>query len=435
MRRLALMLFSALAFSLGAYPQTAEKFAADWERDHISTKLPSDVTHADLKNYLEQLKKFGIRVQEVGRSYANREIYQIEWGRGPLKVFLWSQMHGDEPTATSALIEMFAFLQKNRGQDRVRKIEDTITIRAVPMLNPDGAEMFQRRNAQGVDLNRDALDLKSPEARLLKQLRDDWNPAIGFNLHNENALTTVGHTFNQATISLLTVFGDAAKTTNYGQERNRRVTSAIIEALQKFIPGHIARYGAEWTPTAFGDTFSAWGTPTILIETGGLHGKDEMFLVKVNFVAFMAALQSLATGSEKTQEITAYLSLTENGAGGLYNFIFRHANIVSRSAEGAASLADIAVNTERRRASFSAANVIRVIGELSHLHGLEEYNVGGYNVIQRFDGVKVGELAEFLFYRKDRNVDWTAVDIEKQFPPDAVFSGGKWIKGFGKVEK
>jgi len=374
------------------------------------------------------LNKLGVTVNEVGRSYANREIYRLEWGKGPLKVFMWSQMHGDEPTATSALIDMFAFLQKNRSTEWVKKIEDTMMIRAVPMLNPDGAEMYQRRNAQGIDINRDALDLRSPEARLLKQLRDDWNPAVGFNLHHQGALTTVGHSPNQATISLLVVFGDAAKTTNYGHERNQRITSAMAEALQKFIPGHIARYSAEWTPTAFGDNFSAWGTPTILIETGGLHGKDEMFLIKMNFVAFMTALQSLATGREKTLDVAPYSSLPENSAGGLYNFIFRRANIVSRS-DGTTLVADIAVNSERRRASFAAPSFIRVMGDLSHLHGLDEYDVSGYNVLQRLGNLKVGELAEFYLYRKDRAVDWTAVDIEKQFPPDAIFSGGKWIKG------
>ena len=248
----------------------------------------------------------GVTVNEAGRSYANREIYQIEWGKGPLKIFMWSQMHGDEPTATSALIDMFAFLQKNKGKDWVKKIEDTLMIRAVPMLNPDGAELFQRRNVQRIDINRDALDLKSPEARLLKQLRDDWNPAIGFNLHNQGALTTVGNSKNQAAISLLVVFGDEVKTTNPRYERNQRIVSAIISALQKFISGHIARYGDEWSPTAFGDNFSAWGTPTILVETGALYGKDEMFLAKMNFVAFMTALNSLASGSERLQDTAPY---------------------------------------------------------------------------------------------------------------------------------
>ncbi|MBK8465435.1 MAG: peptidase M14 [Chloracidobacterium sp.] len=420
---------------MNAKSQTPEQFAADWEKDHVSKLFPSDVRHSDLKKYLEQLKKLGLAVNEVGRSNANREIYQVEWGTGPLKVFMWSQMHGDEPTATSALIDMFAFLQKNRGREHIKKIGEMMTLRAVPMLNPDGADAFQRRNMQGIDINRDALDLKTPEARLLKQLRDDWMPAIGFNLHNQGRLTTVGRSTNQAAISFLVVYGDAAKTTNFGQERNQRLASAMVAELRKFIPGHIARYSDEWTPNAFGDNFSAWGTPTILIETGGLYGKDELHLVKMNFVAFMTALAALATGSESRQDPSIYSSLPDNTSGSLYDFIFRRANIVDRSSEQITPFTDIAVNTERRRASFAAPNFIRIIGKLSTLRGLEEYDASGFNVVQRLGNLKVGELGEFFFYRKDRVVDWTVADLEKQFPPDAIFSGGKWIKGEIAVSK
>ncbi len=442
---------------MNVYTQTAEKFASIWEKEHISHIAPSDVRHADLKNYLDQLKKLGLAVNEVGRSNANREIYQIEFGHGSLKVFMWSQMHGDEPTATSALMDMLAWLQKNHKNDLVKKIADTMTIRAVPMLNPDGEEMYQRRNLQGIDINRDAIDLKTPEARLLKQLRDDWSPAIGFNLHNQGALTTVGHSPSQASISLLVVYGDAAKTTNSGLERNTRLASQIVLALQKFIPGHIARYGDEYTASAFGDNFSAWGTPVILIETGALYGKDEMFLVKMNFVAFMTVLESLAIGSEQTQDTAPYVSLIENGSGGLVNFIFRRATIVNQApptpaANAAAdltsaqptpvptpttlmSIADLAAVTERRRASLIAPTTIRSVGELSGTRGLEEYDASGFNVRQRFGNAKTGELAEFFFYKKGRVVDWASLDLEKQFPPDAIFSTGKWIKGQGIVPK
>jgi len=422
-----MILMSAIA----VHAQTAEKFAQDWDKEHISKIFPSDVRHADLKKYLDQLKKQGIKVDQVGFSGASREIYQMEWGSGPLKVFMWSQMHGDEPTATSALIDMFAFLQKHRNNDWVKKIAETMTIRAVPMLNPDGAETYQRRNLQGIDINRDAVDLKTPEAQLLKRLRDDWNPAIGFNLHNQGALTTVGRSPNQAAISLLVVYGDEAKTPSFGHERNQRITAGIVSSLQKFIPGHIARYSDEWTPSAFGDNFSAWGTPTILIETGALYGKDEMSLVKMNFIAFMTALQSLATGSEKTQDAAMYVKLPENGSGSLVNFIFRRATVVNTDDELALSytLADIAAVTSRRRASFAAPTTIRSVGELSFQRGLEEYNASGFNVIHRFAKVESGELAELYFYRKDRTVDWQSNELEKQFPPDAIFSGGKWIKG------
>lgn len=435
MRLIVLLVFATFAFAMNVSSQTPEKFAEIWDKDHVSNIFPSDARHADVKKYLEGLKKLGIKVDQVGFSNANREIYQIEWGRGPIKIFMWSQMHGDEPTATSALIDMFAVLQKHRDKDWVKKIAETMTIRAVPMLNPDGAEVYQRRNLQGIDINRDAIDLKTPEARLLKQLRDNWNPSIGFNLHNQGALTTVGSTQRQAAISFLVVYGDEAKTPSYGHDRNARIASAMTLALQKFIPGHIARYSDEWTPTAFGDNFSAWGTPTILIETGALHGKDEMYLVKMNFIAFLTALQSIATGSEATQPASIYVNLPANTSGGLVNFVFRRVNVVSiaKSVENGpvASInpADIAAVTERRRASFSAPVKIRIIGDLTNIKGLDEYDASGFNLIQRFGRTKVGELAEFFFYKKERAVDWAATELEKQFPPDAIFSGGKWAKG------
>jgi hypothetical protein len=440
MRSAGAALFVTLVCLMNAQAQTAESFAAVWEKQHLSRIPPSDVTHSDLKKYLEQLKKDGIAIEEVGRSNANREIYQMEFGHGPLKVFMWSQMHGDEPTATSALIDLFAYLHRGQKDDLVKKISETITLRAVPMLNPDGAEMYKRRNLQDIDINRDAIDLATPEARLLKKLRDDWNPAIGFNLHNQNALTTVGSAPMQAAISFLVVYGDAEKTTNPGQERNTRLISAMVTALQKFIPGHIGRYDDGYAPTAFGDNFSAWGTATILIETGSLYGKDEMFLVKMNFVAFMTALEALATGSEATQSTSAYLSLVGNGSGNLVNVIFRNANIVKTSSlpgepTAVFSIGDIAGVAERRRASFAVPTVIRGVGQLRSLVGLEEYDASAFNVMHRFARTAPGELAEFFFYKKDRVVEWASTELEKQFPPDAIFSNGKFIKGEGVVPR
>ncbi len=106
-----------------------------------------------------------IPVREVGRSVANREIYEMEFGSGSLKVFMWSQMHGDEPTATSALLDMFHYLQRNRDAAWVKEIAEKMTIRAVPMLNPDGVELYQRFNLQFIDINRDARTHATPEGR------------------------------------------------------------------------------------------------------------------------------------------------------------------------------------------------------------------------------------------------------------------------------
>src|SRR6476620_4378786 len=423
-----------LIFFMNTPAQTPAELAETWEKEHVSNKLPSNVRHKDLQKYLEGLRKHGLKVDEVGRSGGNREIYQIEWGKGPIKVFLWSQMHGDEPTATSALIDIFTVLHKNRDKAWVKAIENSMTIRAVPMLNPDGAELYVRRNLQGIDINRDARDLKTPEANLLKKLRDEWSPELGFNLHNQNALTTAGPTDKQADISFLVVYGDAKKTSTPGVERNKRLAASMVQALGNYIPQYIGRYDDEFTSTAFGDNFSAWGTPVILIETGALAGKDEMFLVKMNFIAIMTALRSLADGSEKNVSPVAYEQLPTNSSGRLMSVVFRGANIVDRngSVQGPT---DIGLNHERRRAEMPAPAMIRRIGDLSAYSAISNYDASNFYVTGRTQPIKTDTYGELLFYSKARRIDWTAADIEKQFEPDAVFSVGRFVKGEGVVPK
>lgn len=424
-----------MVYTLQAYAQTAADLSEIWEKEHVTKILPSNVRHKDLVKYLDDLRKIDVRVNEVGRSEQGREIFQIEWGKGPKRVFLWSQMHGDEPTATSALIDVFTYLQKNRDKDWVKLIEQSLTIRAVPMLNPDGAEVYQRRSSQGIDINRDARNLVTPEARLLKLLRDSWQPEIGFNLHNQQGLTTVGTTNKQAAISFLVVFGDESKTMTPGLERNRRLVVAMNRALSSFMPGNIGRYGDEWTPSAFGDNFSAWGTPVILIETGALHGKDEAFLVKMNFIAIMTAMKLLADGSYSTLNPDDYELIPNNTSGRIAHFVFRNATMIDRSKPEAVTVGDIAVNLERRRAEQLQPTAIRQIGDIASLTGLEEFDAGEFNVTGRFQAVRTGAYGELLFYKKGREVNWASPDIEKEFPPDAIFSLGKWVKGEGLLKR
>ena len=435
----AFLLFALLILVVPNAPaQTAEDFAAGWEKSHFSTIAPSNLRHADLKKQLDELKKIGLKVEAVGKSYANREIYQIEWGKGKTKVLMWSQMHGDEPTATPAVLDLLVFLQRNRAVNWVKELENNLTIRVVPMLNPDGAELYQRRNLQFIDINRDAQDLQTPEGRLLKKLRDEWQPAIGFNLHNQQSLTTAGNTGKQAAISLLAVLGNAEGRTNDGYRRSRRICALMVSALNNFIEGHLARYDDEYNPRAFGDRISEWGTPVILIETGEFDGKSEMFLVKMNFVAYLTALKSLADKSEQTADAQIYDNLPRNGSGNIYNFIFRRANIVNFSQNSEPFVADLSLNTERRRAAESAPAYIRDIGDLSIYTGLEEFDAKDFYLTNKAGLVKIGAIGELWFYKKTRQVDWTTKDFDKTSPPDAIFSNGKWTKGgklFSKVSR
>ena len=74
-------------------------------------------------------------------------------------------MHGNEPTATQAIFDILNFFNSPDFNAEKTAILSNLTVHFLPMLNPDGAELFQRRNLLGVDINRDALRLQSPESK------------------------------------------------------------------------------------------------------------------------------------------------------------------------------------------------------------------------------------------------------------------------------
>jgi hypothetical protein len=428
----ALILFA----STSSVAQTPRELFAEWGRQRVTNLDPALVKHADLKKYLSELRAKGVPVTEVGRSLAGREIYQMEFGRGPLKVFMWSQMHGDEPTATSALIDLFAYLRRNRGLAWVKSVEEKITLRAVPMLNPDGAELYRRRNLQAIDINRDARALSTPEGRLLKRLRDEWSPDIGFNLHNQNPRTAVGDTGKQATVSLLAVVSDATGANTPGRVRNKKLCAVMVEALAPFIYGHVGRYDDSFNPRAFGDNLSRWGTPVILIETGALKGMSGHDLAGLNFVALSAALRALADGSAEEANPAVYDALRMNEGGTIFDLLIRGGTVVGHAAGGDARMepfaADLAVNVERGRGDGAAPRgaSLQDVGDLSVYKGLEEVDARGYYVVVMGGDLRTGGEAALLFYRKEKaaGVNWDAPDLETRFPPEAVFRGGNWVR-------
>jgi hypothetical protein len=264
---------------------------------------------------LAELHRGRLTLEEVGRSVQGRSIQLVTLGSGPRRILLWSQMHGDEPSATPALLDLASTLLSSDAAE-ARGILEGATLLIVPMLNPDGAELYARRNAQAIDVNRDALQLSTPEGRLLKAVRDRFQPELGFNLHDQNRRTTVGDTGVLATISLLAVSGDKEGTVTPGRARAKRVCSALARTLEPFVPGGIARYDEDWNPRAFGDNVTAWGTPVVLIESGGVPpGRPLTDLTRLNYVALLSVLSGLVRDDLATETPDLYESLARNEDG------------------------------------------------------------------------------------------------------------------------
>lgn len=256
-----------------------------------------------------------LRVEVLGRSVEGRSIHLLTLGKGPRRILFWSQMHGDEPSATPALLDLAHFLLSSSDPAATQILEGA-TLLLVPMLNPDGAERYERANAQGIDINRDALRLATPEGRLLKRVRARFEPELAFNLHDQDRRTMVGATGQLATLSLLAVAGDAAGTMSPGRARAQRVAAAIVRSLEAYIPGGIARYDEDWNPLAFGDNVTAWGTPVVLIESGGLPpGWRHTDLTRLNFVGLLAALSGLVENDLADEDPGRYKGLARNSNG------------------------------------------------------------------------------------------------------------------------
>ncbi|MFQ5630781.1 MAG: M14 family zinc carboxypeptidase, partial [bacterium] len=256
----------------------------------------------------------------------DRDIYLVTLGAGRRSVLMWSQMHGNEPTATNALLDVFAYLLRHKSDAFAREILTGLKIYAIPMLNPDGTEYDQRRNAQGIDINRDARELASPEARILKSVRDRLQPDFGFNLHDQNGRRTVGKTKNIVSIALLAPPVDASEKDTPKTIEAKKVASVICHALSPYLSGHIARYDASFMPRSFGENIQIAGTRTVLIESGGWYGDDPAFLVKMNFIAILEACHAVAASTYSHANPVIYENLPQNDQE-LFDLLVRNATI------------------------------------------------------------------------------------------------------------
>lgn len=341
--------------------------------------------HQDILPLLSRLtQQPPFEVTQVGESVEKRAIYQVKAGSGPAKVLLWSQMHGDEATATMAMFDIFNFLQgKEDGFDDLRaSILSKTTLYFIPMLNPDGAERFQRRNALDIDLNRDALRLQSPEAILLKNLQQTLQPLVGFNLHDQNPRYSVGKTGRQAVMTFLATAYDEALSLNPVRERSMRLIVGLNRIMQTFIPGQVGRWDDEFEPRAFGDNIQKWGTTLILIESGGYaNDPEKQYIRKLNFVAILMTLKAIAEQSYEEENIAEYVSIPENGKH-LFDVLIR--NVQVRYEDTTVSI-DIGINRYEEEAeddqrsvrSFFYRSIIDDLGDLSTFSGIEEIDADG----------------------------------------------------------
>lgn len=329
-----------------------------------------------LLTWLKPLDASGVYAKtNVGASAEQRPLALYTLGTGSTRVLLWSQMHGDEPTATMALVDIFRWFWQNRNHPAEKLIREKLQLLIIPMLNPDGAERNSRRTAYGIDMNRDALALQTPEAQVLKRVRDEYQPEFGFNLHDQDPRLTVGNTKKITAMALLAPAFNNERSDNPVRIRAKHLASVLATIAGEFIPGHIARWDDSYEPRAFGDSVQRWGTSTVLIESGGWkNDPNKFFIRKLNTVSILASLYAIARGAYTGAPLEVYEKIPFNTKFG-FDCIVRNVRCVGKNIAQPARI-DVGIFFDEvkqdRNGAFVRQARIMDVGDLSHYTAFEE---------------------------------------------------------------
>ncbi|MDF4203063.1 M14 family metallopeptidase [Maribacter sp. SA7] len=323
------------------------------------------------------------KVNTAGTSIGGRDLSLISIGTGDTNVFLWSQMHGNEPTATQAIFDILNFFDSADFKKEKEAILANLTVHFLPMLNPDGAELYQRRNLLGIDINRDALRLQSPESQTLKRVRDSLNADFGFNLHDQSTYYNAERTDKPATISYLAPAYNYEKDINETRGNAMKIIVFMNDILQKYAPGQVGRYNDDFEPRAFGDNIQKWGTSTILIESGGFpEDIEKQEIRKLNYTSILSAIYTIAQKSYESINIEEYEKIPENDRK-LFDLKIVGANyeLLGNTYTIDLGMNQIEVDYPDHNSFWYSSRILDQ-GDLSTYYGYETLDATGYTITQ-----------------------------------------------------
>ena len=338
------------------------------------------VQYKDLESFIKYSSDIGLLHSIIGYSEEGRRIYRFELGTGERKVLIWSQMHGNESTGTMACFDLLNIASKSQSLF-VYNLLNSTTIFIIPMLNPDGAELWTRENARGIDLNRDALKLEAKESKALRLSLDEIQPDFCFNLHDQRSIFNVSGTFNPAILSFLSPSVDEGRSLTDIRKRSMQVICDINRKMQIIIPNCIGRYSDEYNPNASGDAFQTMGIPTILFEAGWPPLDSQKQKVRRYFLySMILGLKSIANFQLQKDIVLKYNSIPKNDKK-LFDTIIRNLNCIINDDknDGKEEKVDIGIQRESvlEKGRWKHLWRVKKIGELSAYRGYNEVDYKG----------------------------------------------------------
>lgn len=339
----------------------------------------------------------------IGKSVLEKPIYKYQIGTGNTKILLWSQMHGNESTTTKALFDFLNLL--NSGTELARKLLSTFTFYAIPILNPDGAKLYTRANANSIDLNRDSQDLSQPESKVLREAFESFKPDYCFNLHDQRTIFGVSDTGKVATVSFLAPSYNEERGINDSRLKAIELIAGINSFLQQYIPNQVGRFDDSFNINCIGDTFQSLGVPTLLFEAGHFsndYNREETR--KYIFIALLSSFTILSENDIVINGINKYLNIPQNKPV-FYDFMYKNVKI---NYDGIEKITNFAAQYKEElienKIYFNA--YIVEIGELEGYYGHFEYDAMEATYKDDFDNFpKLNEKADFYLEKSVKFVN------------------------------
>jgi len=352
------------------------------------------ITNTHIEPILDELKSV-FKVSVIGESVQNKSIYSIEIGTGKTKIFMWSQMHGNESTTTKAIFDFIKFLQTN--DEAALKFKSKFTFLIIPILNPDGAALYTRANANNVDLNRDSVNLTQPESNVLRNAFEAFKPDYCYNMHDQRTIFGVGDVPKPATVSFLAPSYNDARDINDVRAKAIGVIAAMNETLQQYIPGQVGRFDDSFNINCIGDMFQSLNVPTILFEAGHYPKDYEREITrKFIFFALFSGFHRINENVIAVKENHDYFNIPQNKII-FYDMIYKKVKINYENKEIFTNFA-----SQYKEVLFDNSVIFQAfiseIGNLDGVYGHEEFDLNGEE-FSRPDGsqlLKVDEKADFL---------------------------------------
>jgi hypothetical protein len=164
---LLLTLVLVMSMSISVFAQPQSKPNGPWIQPNQTVKLESMASPEDLEKALFQINDRArdgrMELEVVGHSATYEyPIYAVKFGEADTdnpKIFIQTQIHGDEQLGTEASLDLIQQLAMSNHPD-IREILDNVTVWFIPMLNPDGAVVFE--TPQGQSKQRQNLQIWDP---------------------------------------------------------------------------------------------------------------------------------------------------------------------------------------------------------------------------------------------------------------------------------